>query len=361
MARRRRKRYREYRGKRQRSGSTVLKVIIVLLALLLILGVLFVVFLGEYVEYTDGGVRVNLPWFQAEEPEDPVASDPLIIVTPVPSQQPEEDVLAALNAVEVTAAQVADGTAAEVVTAAGGTALVVEMKNAYGRLNWKSEVEQAARASSAIGEDVARAVRELDKDGTLYLVARVNCFRDQILAAAKIGGPLMTRGGNIWYDAKGLCWVSPTVSDVREYLIALCMELAELGFDEVLLECAGFPYFGETHVLAQSELRPEDLTTPVETFWQELKNRLAEEGVMMSVLVTEAMVAGTDEYSGIDAGLMARFADRVWVEAPEAEGLDYAQLLEQAGMEAPERRLVMIGASAGNAEESWAIMKGPAR
>ena len=52
--------YRAHRGRRR--GSTVLKVIIALLLILLIAGILFIVFLGRYVEYTDSGVRVNLPW-----------------------------------------------------------------------------------------------------------------------------------------------------------------------------------------------------------------------------------------------------------------------------------------------------------
>ena len=350
--------YREYRGRRQGGGSVILKAIICLLAILLVAGVLFMLILGKYVEYTDEGVRFNPPWTQAEVTEEPLQSDPLVIVPPDPTPEPTPEPEPVLGVVEVTAAQIADGTAAEAVAQAGGTGLVVEMKNAYGRLNWNSEVERGMNLSTTIAKQTAEGLQELAETGELYLVARVNCFRDQALASAGVGGPLMTRGGNVWYDANGLRWVSPADDTVREYLTALCLELAELGFDEILLECAGFPYYGEVHVLAESQLRPTDLTAPVATFWQELKSVLVEKGIKLSVLATEEMITGTDQYSGIGPELMVRYADRVWVLPAQTEGVDYAALLEQAGMGEVQERLVVLGQP--SPDEAWAAMCSPA-
>ena len=129
------------------------------------------------------------------------------------------------------------------------------------------------------------------------------------------------------------------VEEARNYLIRLCLELAELGFDEILLEYAGYPYFGETHVLATDELRPEDLSGPVEQFWRELKAVLSEQNVRLSMFVTDEMARGTEPYSGITPDLLSEYADRVWTTALP-EDSDLAD------------RLVLVGRAADGG--SWA-------
>ncbi len=359
VARRNRRGYREYRGRR-RKGSTALKVIVILLAVLLVAGIVFTLFLGRYIEYTDDGVRINLPWMQDDDSDEPISSEPLVIITDQPSAEPTAPPVETIGAVEVAVSQLTDGSALQTVKQAGGNALVVEMKNAYGRLAWNSKVPQAqAMGVSAADDAVARAVGELAEGDEVYLVARVNGYRDLAMANAKVGGPLMTRGGNVWYDANGLCWVSPAADEAVDYLAALCLELADMGFDEILLDCGGYPYFGEVHVLAQSELRPAELSAPVGDGWQTIREALDGTGTKLSCLVTGEMVNGTEAYSGITAGLLADGAHRVWVDVPQGDTSDYAALLEQAGMESAARRLVLLGGAAEDA--SWAAIKGPAR
>lgn len=356
------KRYHEYRGRRKR-GSLALKIIIILLALVLAACLVFLVFLGGRVEYTDEGVRLVLPWSdQPDHTDDPAGTEsptpPVIIIegpeespTPEPEPSPQPDPAPeVIGAVEVRQDQVLDGTAARLVADAGGNTLVVEMKTDAGKLYWNS----AAADPAVIAGDLTAAVKDLAAEGELYLVARVVCFRDPALADAGTGAPLMTKGGNVWYDRHGLRWVSPADGEVRAYLTRLCLELAAMGFDEILLECAGYPYFGEVHVLATDELRPEELSVPVELFWQELKAALAEEKVRMSLLVTEDMAVGADDYSGITPELMARYADRVWVRA--LEGVDYAA---DAHASLIADRLVMVDGSRD--EGSWAAIAAVAK
>ncbi len=325
------KRYHEYRGRR-RGGSPVLKIIIALLVVILLACVVFFFFLGGRVEYTDDGVRIVLPWSEEDPGEnsgDDLPTPPVIIVedpegtesgtAPQPEPSPEQRQRPdTVGAVEVSQDQVLDGTAAQTVADAGGNTLVVEMKTDTGKLYWASATVDPALVTG----DLTAAVETLAAEGELYLVARVVCFRDPAMADARPEATLVTRGGVGWYDYYGLRWMSPAVQESRAYLTGLCLELAAMGFDEILLECAGYPYFGETHVLATNELRPEDLTAPVELFLQELKTALAAEDVWLSLLVTEDMAVGADELSGITPELMARYADRVWVGA--LEGVDYA-------------------------------------
>lgn len=320
----------------------MLKAIIVLLALVLVaFGVLLA--MGGRIEYTDTGVHLVLPWrekasdrpdqqddlsagkppvFVVEDPEEPEESnDPSSEPTAEPSREPEiTPAPPIIGAVEVTDIDLVEGRAAELVAAADGNALVIEMKDSGGRVYWNSETALPGafadpRGSATDKAEVAAAIKELAEGEGLYLVARFVCFRDQVLAASWEGITLKTKGGNVWYDSKGLRWVSPASEQVRDYMIDLCLELAELGFDEILLDCAGYPWFGETHVLATDERRPEDLYAPVELFWKELKQALAQRGVLLSAVANNSVAYGIDELSGVTPDLLDHYADRVWAES----------------------------------------------
>lgn len=340
--------YSQYRGRN--GGSTVLKIIIALLAVLLIAGLVFVIFISQFMEYTPEGVRFNPPWAHEDEGDLPIASSDVVVIwSEAPSDPGKEDTepsLLALRAVEVTAQQLRDGTAAQAVADVGGNALVVEMKSRTGALAWQSQAELATTLGvNAANNAVADAVSALAQEGELYLVARVVCFRDSALAKAEIG-TLMTRGGNVWFDSQGVCWSSPAEQQATDYLSALCGELAAMGFDEIVLDCAGFPDDGEVNVLAQDDNRPEDLTAPAEAFLKRLSEELADFGVCLSVSTTEAAIQGTNQLSGITPLLLAQYSGRVWLpEVPEAGTID---VLTNAGMEQARSRLVL------QVEAGWA-------
>lgn len=337
----------------------MLKIIIALLALVLLACLIFLVFLGGRVEYTDEGVRIVMPW--SEKAPDPSgepssssdATPPIIVIDPEepseepepsPEPEPEPEVRPeTIGAVQVTRDELIHGTAAEAVSAAGGNALVVEMKSSAGEVYWMSRSTFLVPAAEAGA--VTEAIQVLAEQDELYLVARVSCFRDEAMAETQTGSALMTKGGNVWYDLHGVGWVSPASETARTYLIDLCLELAALGFDEILLEYAGYPYFGETHVLATDDLRPEDLSQPVGQFWQELKTALTAQSMFLSVLVTEEMAGGTEPYSGITPELMAQYADRVWVYLP-ADSAAVSPVIAD--------RLVHVGGSETGG--SWADM-----
>lgn len=341
--------YQGYRGRG--GGSPFLKVIVALLAVTLAAGLIFVIFLGDYMEYTDEGVRFNPPWATSEDKSSPLPSQsPLVVQEPLVTDSPDTPQPAALSpigAVEVTPQQLREGTAKDAVSLVEGTALVVEMKAATGALAWQSQVELAGTLGvNSQDNAVARAVEDLAREGKLYLVARVQGFRDRALAENGLG-TLMTRGGNIWYDAQGVCWSNPTNQKAVDYLTALCLELADMGFDEIVLECGCYPYLGEVEVLAQNDNRPEDLTIPVAAFYDGLAQALEGSGVGLSIQTTPEMVEGSDTNSGLTPQLLAKYAHRVWL--PEGAGYNHcATLLNHAGMEDAAQRLVIQNSTQGS-------------
>ncbi len=349
--------YQEYRGRGGGRGRMVLLFIIALLAVLLAAGTAF--YLLVDIEYTPNGMVIHWPWAQeSETPPPPTAPPPELpsvaveVVEPSPTPEPTptptpEPTYNPIAAVTVTTAQLRDGSAAQAVAAAGGNALVVEMKGIKGRLAWQSQAELAATLwANAADDRTAQAVRELAENTELYLVARVQCFRDPLMASSWVG-TLMTRGGNLWHDAQGVGWSSPASRDAVDYLSQLCLELAEMGFDEILLDSAGYPDFGEVNVLATGDNRPEDRTVPVAAFWARLSEELAEKGTALSVQATEDALRGDNAFSGATAANLARYAARVWLPAP-VKGSDYAAILSNVGLDNAAARIVVKNAASGS-------------
>lgn len=349
--------YQEYRGRGGGRGRAVLLFIIALLAVLLAAGTAF--YLLVDIEYTPNGMVIHWPWAQESEAPPPPPTQPpelpsvaVEVVEPSPSAEPTptptpEPVYEPIAAVTVTTAQLRDGSAAQAVAAAGGNALVVEMKGIKGRLAWQSQAELAAALWANAADDLtAQAVRELAANTDLYLVARVQCFRDPLMSSGWVGS-LMTRGGNLWHDAQGVGWSSPASREAADYLSQLCLELAEMGFDEILLDSAGYPDSGEVNVLAVNDNRPEDRTVPVAAFWARLSEELKEKGAALSVQTTEDALRGDNAFSGVTTASLAQYAARVWLPAP-VKGSDYAAILEGAGLDNTAARVVVKNAVSGS-------------
>jgi len=352
--------YHEYRGRGGGRVRMVLLFIIALLAVLLAAGVALT--MAVDLEYTDTGVKINWRWAQESAALPPIASDPIVVntapadvtieptleVEPTPTPTPEPQ-YASIGAITVTTAQLRNGSAAQAVAAAGGTALVVEMKDMYGKLAWQSQAPLAAQLGTNAADNLtAQAVQTLAQTTELYLVARVQCFRDPVLARNRVGS-IMTRGGNVWFDMLGLSWSSPASQQTVDYLSALCLELADMGFDEILLDCAGYPNAGEVNVLATSDNRPADLTVPVSAFLERVSGELESRDVALGVYTNETLLPGSAVLSGLTAGVLAQHAGRVWLDGG-VNAEQYAALLSTAGWEDFAPRLVVKNAftSAGS-------------
>ena len=350
-----------YRGRRR--GSAVLKALIFMLAVLLLVGVISVLLLGNYIEYTDDGVRLILPWTQEQEREENIQPEPsqdlVISEEPVIPEEPQpEPVAVPPGAVEVPVSAVLDGSAAGL---AEGNAIVVTVKDLEGHLAWRSSSPYVNEVKGGDGTVLngdpafSEAVRSLSEQEDVYLVARVKCFCDLWMCVHDRSMILSTPAGKIWYDTKGMPWLSPANGDAAEYISGLCLELAEMGFDEILLECAGFPESGRLSAVAVNENYPsEDLAGAVAKWLDGLIGRLSGSDTVVSVLAGRKDL---DECpSGRTAELLAGVR-RVWVgEDQEAER--WKQALKEAGVEDSEERVVRI--LSGDEERpasGWALLE----
>lgn len=349
---------RQYRGRKK--GSTVLKVLVAALAVLLAAGVLFILLLE--IEYTDDGVKVTLPWLQKEPvPEQPAPDVSDLIITEEPTSSPTaapDPLSQRLAAVEVEPSAVTDGTAAGLASDAGGSALVVTVKDVEGRLAWqsRSELAQSARGNDGEtlnGEDAfSQAVRALSQKGELYLVARMNCFQDLWMCVYDKSMALTNASGKLWYDSNGMPWLSPANENAREYLTGLCLELAELGFDEILLDCAGFPGSGRlTNIASGGNYPAGGLEQAVSGWLSDLREALTGSGVLLSVRLGGEALTG-ESSTGLTAAGLEKFADRVWIAGMEDISA-CADALTQSGMDKTEQRLVLTTPIQEGVREDW--------
>ena len=198
----------------------------------------------------------------------------------------------------------------------GYDGVILPMKTADGALGYVSALPLAADAGASSGDpDRNEALRALNDTPGLYTVAQVSCLRASARVRADPGLSLHRVSGSPWLDESRRGWLDPAQPQVQSYLIGLCRELAQLGFDEILLTDCGFPTQGDLDSLRAVEEKEETL----ETFCRQLQGALADTPVTLSVMGQRDSVTA-DPVSGQTTALLATFG-RVWTQAEDQETL----------------------------------------
>ena len=130
--------------------------------------------------------------------------------------------------------------------------MVIDVKNDEGNITFKLTNDEIAAdipvldtvAEMGAGvryiRDIQALMQEL-KEHNIYTIARIVCFKDPCLAAARPELALNKPDGKPVTDANGLAWVNPYRQEVWEYLTELAEMAAELGFDEIQYDYVRFP------------------------------------------------------------------------------------------------------------------------
>jgi hypothetical protein len=135
------------------------------------------------------------------------------------------------------------GSALDLIRDAGLNALVSDIKGDRGIVPYPSAVPlvnaDGARQITTI-PDLAALVRSLHDKG-IYAIARIVTFKDLPLASHRPDLAVALSGGGIYHDREGLAWTDPFQPEVRSYNIAIAVEAASAGFDEIQLDYLRFP------------------------------------------------------------------------------------------------------------------------
>ena len=332
-----------YRGRRKRLN--VLGVVFGALAALILLTVVLFFGLQKYIVFEHDGVRVALPGAAAGEdgplPNDETAPGQvnavLEITDPDYSAVPAAagEGLANMAAVFVPAQDVSMsgvGRYMSVMSSYGANALVLEVKPVSGQLVWASSSPTAA-AYSLNGtldlEAMVAALRQQDEDDELYLVAQLSCCIDGLLAERCPSAALRFATGAAYADSEG-AWLDPSSSTVSAYLSELCSELAEMGFDELLLKSLSLPITEEAigfSVELSSTPTPEAAVCGLAV---ELTNALEAYDIPVSaILDTTSLRSGLADKSGQNLELFGKVFDRLcsatdsaWLSGVDRDSID---------------------------------------
>ena len=243
--------YRSYRG-RTSKGKIALAVLLVLI----ILAAVGFLWLQEYIVYDrDGSFHLELPW-KTETP-------------PAEEEVPPEDVEITIQEPEKPKALAAFSASAAPLTQAG----------------WK-DAWLGASVMSAPAYNAA-AVTLKDSTGHIYFAATgaaagtVSTAEDTAAALAEV-----------------------TESSYH----SLAAELAQQGFDEILLTDVGYPTVGK---LDKIDYNGADRAASIRLFLEELRSALGEYGVAVSIeLPPEVITSGADDTAGLVLSDIAPLVDR---------------------------------------------------
>ena len=113
------------------------------------------------------------------------------------------------------------------------TAVLLELKNIYGRFNYSSGLTDATVASNVDLPAVDNLITEINSKN-LYTIALVPAFRDYAYVLTKNNYFLKDSNGYGWSDDQRCYWLDPTETGTLNWLIQIADELREKGFDEVV-------------------------------------------------------------------------------------------------------------------------------
>ena len=296
--------YRSYRGRTSKG-----KIALIVVLVLVIVASVAVIWLQDYVVYdADGGAHVALPWQREEAPEEETPPQEVEVTIREPERPERLAAFSAAAAPMTRAAWQEENLAAAASSGLAYNAAAVTLKDSAGHIYFAASGAAAGAVTTA--EDTAAALTEVTESGR-HTIARMSCFLDPIAAKADVEGMgLKNTGGYIFYDGNDLNWLDPSKPAARQYLCGLAAEIAQLGFDEILLTDLSYPTEGK---LDKIDYNGADRGESIRLFLEELRAVLAEYGAALSVeLPAETILSGRDDTAGLVLADIAPLADRVY-------------------------------------------------
>lgn len=322
--------YSSYRGR----GSKW-KIFMAVFLVLVILVAASVIYLQQYLVYSpDGHRQIVLPWqtegdpSPEENPEDEGLAGVDVVVQEPESQAPAETSAVSLPA-DVLRQAAWDAFAEQFL--GDHNAVAVRLKTSNGTIYFDSAnaVSGAAQVAEEPGETAAVLSGITSREG-LYAIASIACLQDFKAANADVEGRgLKNTGGYIFYDGNNSLWLDPAKPGAREYVCALAKEIAELGFDELLLTDFGYPTEGKINKISYNTEVP--LSNNLDLLLSDLSAALEPYSIRLSVEIpTEIITQGPNLVSGLDLTRLAGRVDRIYAPASPEQVETLAGLVAQA-------------------------------
>lgn len=166
----------------------------------------------------------------------------------------------------------------EVINSTNANAVVLDIKEEW--VWYDTEVEFFHDAGSVVPMyDLAKILAKF-RENNIYTIARLVVFKDSFVASSR--PDLAIRNsvtGEPWRDQNGVAWVNPLKEELWEPNIALAVEAANAGFDEIQYDYIRFPTDGDLTTMDFGvELTQQAREEAIESFLMESRQRLLPTG-----------------------------------------------------------------------------------
>lgn len=315
-----------YKGKRQKRNMAFIPVGIILgivaLAIVLFYG------LQKYAVIGKDSVSVVLPMMEEKTTTDALGNE-VRVFDPVDCEivfdQPDysqtelivDGAVGDVRAIYISADRLTNEVIDEYIARlSSGNAMMLEMKTRSGELMWDSQTELAKAYGLFVASQKSQELPEIIsklKDNDVYLVAKVSCCIDELLAT-RTGSFFLSNGGFPYRDDSGT-WLDPYSTEIRTYIVQLCRELYAMGFDEVALADLMHPILKEDVKVSYTA---DMSTTPSAVnaicgFARSVANQLRDEDGKLSVYCySSRALVKADEATGQDCTVFMKLFDRVY-------------------------------------------------
>lgn len=193
-------------------------------------------------------------------------------------------------------------------------AMVIQLKTSDGHLSYYSGVgltDSYSVNGDSDTQDIRQAVAQMKERG-VYLVAEIATLMDDAMALRNIPLALKDSAGQVITDSGG-SWLDPYNPGTRQYITEIMTELADMGFDEVLLTGIAHPR-AEDIVYSQEMTSAPSISSSVSTFAMRMCETAHELGIKCSVLCqTAELRMGTGAEIGQSPELLFSLFDRVYL------------------------------------------------
>jgi len=198
----------------------------------------------------------------------------------------------------------------------GINAIVFDVKDITGIVHTKSRVREARlynlTRQGAI-DNLPKLVRECRANG-MYIIARIAVFHDQLLWSSDTSSRIKSKStGRDWNPGSHEMWCDPSNRKVQNYNIALAVELAEAGIDEVQFDYIRFPTLGDQGDadFAFSDGKMERIDV-ISSFLKRAHEEVGRAGAFLSIDIFGVVAWGKDvdiKTTGQQISLLAQHCD----------------------------------------------------
>lgn len=313
--------YDNYRG---RTSPKYKIAVVVMLVILLLAGLYLAV--SEFAEYdSEGNMHFILPWSgETEEPPAPPQDETETETREEPEKPsvnvvfdaPEDPLNGRVQATEFTVTQLRQGNDGILQRLGDGNVAAVWLKRPDGLLRYRSA---AAGAGLCYTDGLTEAELRAFTSGDFYTVARLSCVKDNAASMKDMTALGLTQeNGYIWYGTESQHYLDISKSGAADYLLSLIRELADLGFDEILLSDLTYPTDGRQDTVYTTN----DRSGAVTDFLKKAKEALKETDTSLSVELTEETVlSGGNAAEGVELEAVLPLCARLYVKSDRAEEL----------------------------------------